>query len=77
MGISFSLYARVKQALEAAEGRKHAEKVQAALAAVPTGGGKGRVVRARQPGDAAAAGGGKRAGKQQQAVAAAARGGRH
>ena len=76
MGISFSLYARVKQLLEAADGRQRTKEAaeRAELAAI-TGGGKGRVVRARQPGDAAADGASKRGGKQ--LVVAAARGGRH
>ena len=78
MGISFSLYARVKQLLEAADGRQRtkeaAERAELAAGAI-TGGGKGRVVRARQSTDAAAAGAGKRGGKQ--LAVAAARGGRH
>ena len=77
MGISFSLYARVKQLLEAADGRQRtkeaAERAEIAAGAI-TGGGKGRVVRARQPADATAAGAGKRGGKQ---LAVAARGRGH
>ena len=79
MGISFSLYARVKQLLEAADGqlrtRDAAKRAELDAAGAITGGGKGRVVRARQPADAAAAAKGKRGGKQ--LAAAGSRGGRH
>jgi len=70
MGISFSLYARVKQALEGVDGRQRtraaAKRAQDDAAAAPPGRAK-RGVRARQPADATAAAG-ARAGKQQVAA---------